>query len=575
MGSRNATRRHARAATHRGAVLPKRFWYAQGISRSMDLDEQVRAHAKHLVGNGLLEDVGIRSDVDPAASVTDVLWSNPDGSMVRARLWMETIERWSSNALIMLQQWSIAAECEGVWDHHWTSPAKLLLPQDAAPTTCGPLGLDFGKPLTLPPLYTTLEWDMLLGSSREEPWRTLVISHADQRAGHQVVQTPSDMLKVMPASAYGRLVQVNLERRDQFPALNGALRRLNLPEMPVGGILMVADQYRPASDCYVLPGHQREMFGMGMVRDAMGNRLEQQVALTPEVIKRINSFRTHPPFPPQPRAVAREPRSDQADVQRELDAARRRAEELDKELRAVRDEHARQAEEWQRRLDGDRLATIASLAIRDRDRARHELEAADAELDGLAREVTWLRHELAQTGRAYAEVVPEQDAPGSWQELIDRTTASLPFVMLSGDIAASTSALQGNPAEGLWIRRSWEALQMLNAYGQHQRSGQTMPRLSSYLDSPEATHVISRARIALRESEQVAENPRWWSARVFAVPDWVHESGRAYMGAHIRIGSTTPPAPRLHFLDDTHRQDGLGCVYVGYIGRHLPNSHTN
>jgi hypothetical protein len=45
------------------------------------------------------------------------------------------------------------------------------------------------------------------------------------------------------------------------------------------------------------------------------------------------------------------------------------------------------------------------------------------------------------------------------------------------------------------------------------------------------------------------------------------------MSEHIRIGSGRPPAPRLYFFDDTAGHSGQ--VYVGYIGRHLPNLQTN
>jgi hypothetical protein len=45
------------------------------------------------------------------------------------------------------------------------------------------------------------------------------------------------------------------------------------------------------------------------------------------------------------------------------------------------------------------------------------------------------------------------------------------------------------------------------------------------------------------------------------------------MEAHIRIGSGKPPAPRMHFHDDT--SGSTGKIYVGHLGPHLPNYQTN
>lgn len=56
------------------------------------------------------------------------------------------------------------------------------------------------------------------------------------------------------------------------------------------------------------------------------------------------------------------------------------------------------------------------------------------------------------------------------------------------------------------------------------------------------------------------------------VPKSVDESGRAFMGAHFKIARSGQISPRLHFFDDV---DDSGKVYVGYIGKHLPNTMTS
>lgn len=41
---------------------------------------------------------------------------------------------------------------------------------------------------------------------------------------------------------------------------------------------------------------------------------------------------------------------------------------------------------------------------------------------------------------------------------------------------------------------------------------------------------------------------------------------------HIRIGDGAPPAPRLHYLDDTYR---CGLLVIGFFGGHQYNAWTN
>jgi hypothetical protein len=44
------------------------------------------------------------------------------------------------------------------------------------------------------------------------------------------------------------------------------------------------------------------------------------------------------------------------------------------------------------------------------------------------------------------------------------------------------------------------------------------------------------------------------------------------MGAHFKIARKGLISPRMHYYDDAGQ---TGKVYVGYIGKHLPNTHTN
>ena len=44
------------------------------------------------------------------------------------------------------------------------------------------------------------------------------------------------------------------------------------------------------------------------------------------------------------------------------------------------------------------------------------------------------------------------------------------------------------------------------------------------------------------------------------------------MEAHVKLGAKRTVSPHLYYVDNTHAD---GNIYVGYIGRHLPNTQTN
>jgi small ligand-binding sensory domain FIST len=46
-------------------------------------------------------------------------------------------------------------------------------------------------------------------------------------------------------------------------------------------------------------------------------------------------------------------------------------------------------------------------------------------------------------------------------------------------------------------------------------------------------------------------------------------SERVFMGAHFKIAQSARVSPRVHYLDATAT---TGCIYVGYIGPHLPTA---
>lgn len=102
-------------------------------------------------------------------------------------------------------------------------------------------------------------------------------------------------------------------------------------------------------------------------------------------------------------------------------------------------------------------------------------------------------------------------------------------------------------------------------------AGPELANLRAFCADPGNRTPISAHHVALDEGNEVSRRPRMREARVLPVPPEVG-GGAVFMGAHVKIGSGKPPAPRLHFFDDTAAS---GLLVVGWIGEHLPNVATN
>ncbi|MFD4603541.1 hypothetical protein ACFWPQ_36635 [Streptomyces sp. NPDC058464] len=130
-----------------------------------------------------------------------------------------------------------------------------------------------------------------------------------------------------------------------------------------------------------------------------------------------------------------------------------------------------------------------------------------------------------------------------------------------------------------WRKRLAAALATIQAYAEtknlaraHGRgAGPGLANLKTYCDS-HPFPLLSPAKVILSEGNFASRSPRGKADRKLRIPEVIHPSGRVVMLEHIRIGDGAPPAPRLHYLDDT---DQSGLVVVGFFGEHLTNASTN
>jgi len=284
----------------------------------------------------------------------------------------------------------------------------------------------------------------------------------------------------------------------------------------------------------------RRAFG-ALLRDLTGSEVltQQAVTLLRAVVDRSSQ---HPGATPDQDALAATALLE--DLGRDLSAAQQR---LDEAERAHQEEQLERALAEQARLEAERR-------LRD---LQHRVQRSGADLD------VW----------SVAPVDEGESVPASMSELLERLRQQrLERVVLTGD-AGPALELDDVVHTGLHVQRTWEALLALRDYAAAKAAGTLDTDVQGYLErTPEGLCSWPAGRHARGESATVQHDPRLRAPRVLPVPPEVDPSGRTPMWAHMKLLSLGQTSPRLHYLDDTRR---TGCVYVGYIGRHLPNTQTS
>jgi hypothetical protein len=217
---------------------------------------------------------------------------------------------------------------------------------------------------------------------------------------------------------------------------------------------------------------------------------------------------------------------------------------------------------------------------RDQVRARLEDEQLDhaetqAELLAAKLELDRLRGVLARAGRVdqTRAAVAAVQSPGSFAELLERLDEHvLSCIAFTGDPKTALELDDFDPL-GTWAARAWDMLRVLDGYAATRRRGEFSKGVHAYLGhTPPGRPGYAPGAHSTQESDSVERSPRLRRLRVFPVPRAVSPDGAIFMGAHFKIARKGLVSPRMHYHDDAGHS---GKIYVGYIGKHLQNAHTN
>lgn len=217
---------------------------------------------------------------------------------------------------------------------------------------------------------------------------------------------------------------------------------------------------------------------------------------------------------------------------------------------------------------------------RDRVRARLEDEQLDhaqtqAELLSAKLELDRLRGVLARSGRVdkTRAAMAVAQSPGSFAELLQRLDDQvLPRVVFTGDPKYALELDDFDPL-GTWATRTWDMLRVLDGYAAARHRGDFSKGVHAYLvHTPPGQPGYAPGAHSTQESDSTERTPRLRKLRVLPVPPEVRPEGAIFMGAHFKIARKGLISPRMYYYDDAGHTEK---IYVGYIGKHLPNAHTN
>ncbi|MEV6956563.1 hypothetical protein [Streptomyces sp. NPDC051183] len=526
----------------------------------------------------------------------DALWRPAKGTVVRGRLVLAGRDHDPSFT------WEIIAEASGPWDWTWSSPAAMFWPKsrDCTWDAVGAYGARFYRTTTFVDTPAIAADSVRTALDAQADIHVLTTNDEPDRPEHQLVP----LVRYLPAGFTGRVIEQRVSPQ-VLDAVNRELAPSGLRLPPQGAVIVPSRPLLPRTDPadLVVPLARFSQGRPQALIDAVIRHAAIPRQAGPAQHRHVELLRSQFSVMPDEKVID-ELEEGLKTAKTQLTTARQVVESLRTELgkttvllgdaQQEAQTHRGELLEVRRALEESRTALAEAVAAHDqlrdsvqssdagravrdaedrRDAAESETETAEELLDEQAREIAWLRSRLAAAGQPAPEEPPQTTWPASWEELVERTAAELDRIVL-GDVLATSRPLRGHTFETTWLRRTWEALRALDAYARakSEHGPEMLPHLSAYLSWRDASVSLPRGRYSANESQLVLTTPKLRDERMLPVPRDVDPSSRVLMAEHIRIGSGRPPAPRLHLYDSSAND---GRIYVGHIGSHLRNAHTN
>lgn len=210
---------------------------------------------------------------------------------------------------------------------------------------------------------------------------------------------------------------------------------------------------------------------------------------------------------------------------------------------------------------------------------RLEFDEIESDLRAASSRVQYLERKLAEAGSpAFGEETPDEDQVPQiegCEEAVEVGAAQLDAVRFCDGAQEAAAGLDADGKAGVWGKKAFRAFRAFQRFAElkAQDPNACADFLGFCQDVDDHPEKVPGNWVAMKESETVTQSPAYSGARTFPVDEAVESSGRVFMEAHIKIQLGKPPAPRIHFYDDT--MGSTGKIWVGYFGEHLPSVSTN
>ncbi len=233
-------------------------------------------------------------------------------------------------------------------------------------------------------------------------------------------------------------------------------------------------------------------------------------------------------------------------------------------------------------------STEVEELILERDIAREELDneiLERAEVEAELNKALLLVRRLRQLGfesrrsddvsQAEQEAEEEGDALMTVSEAVSRARGKLAaHLALPEGAERDLDRVDAAPNALAWGNTVWRGLTALAEYAHDVREGAYSGGFWNWCVR-EGSWPATPKKLAMSESQTVENNAKMAGKRVFPVDKAVDQSGKLYMGAHLKISEGGGNlAPRVYFHDDTAGETKR--VHVGFVGPHylVPNTKS-
>ncbi|HCG54650.1 hypothetical protein [Brevibacterium sp.] len=167
------------------------------------------------------------------------------------------------------------------------------------------------------------------------------------------------------------------------------------------------------------------------------------------------------------------------------------------------------------------------------------------------------------------------EVPTSVGEAVERARVELAtFLRVPESAARDLDRIDGAPNASAWASTTWRGLVALADYARDVRQRGVTGGFWNWC-AQQGSWPASPKKLAMSESQTVANNAQMSAKRVFKVAKAVDPSGEMLMRAHLKISEGGGDlAPRVYFYDDTAGKTGR--VHVGFVGPHylVPNTRA-